>query len=217
MSRVLEKAAHARESEESEGTLSPVLSPKKVDISSSKDIPLTSIKEKNSTPSREKKIKTILPDNALNSMSGPLGLLDRADPLDTNKDIMDRLYRLSGHDTNALHDRSLTKQTTFDTSDELDFDSGVSTAGSVEGSGIRRNKSSGSLVDMMMSNKLQSGIRNPFGLSTLVNASSNSALNGAVSVSALKDSSSKSVEGLSVKSFEVNDTSKSVETGLDTV
>ena len=74
----------------------------------------------------------------LNSVSGPLGLLNRADLNEPNPTLRNRLMRMSSVDkTNGPLDSKHTL-TTSSLSDK-------------SMSGVRRNKSSGSLVDMMVS------------------------------------------------------------------
>lgn len=185
VSRVLEKAASSKQIEEEDVT--PVVS--------------------DSEPTEYR--KSILPEKELDSITGPLGLLNRADPIDTNDNIMNRLYRLSGHSTNAPQPRSEENKTIKITTSATEKSETT----------MKRNKSSGSLVDMMMNNKIQA---RPFGLSNLVSTSSaDNFVNDTNSVSNLKDNAtSRSVEGGSDSIVLDEDllkrTSKSMEAGLDT-
>jgi len=123
------------------------------------------------------------PDESdMNNVGGPLGLLNRANPTESNNEIMSRLLRLSGQGINNV-------QATKQDNDSL---------------GIRRNQSGGSLVDMMMLNKR--GTRGPMGVAHLVSPSSSisfdNTLNPLQSTNneGVKPSTSKSAEsGLDIK------------------
>ena len=95
----------------------------------------------------------------LNSVSGPLGLLNRADLNEPNPTLRNRLMRMSSTDKMNGLQPPLDSKHTLTTSSLSDKSM----------SGVRRNKSSGSLVDMMVSGKLHSGFR-PMGLTNLVNS-----------------------------------------------
>ena len=157
-----------------------------------------------SPPNLHRPAKTERVRTELNSVTGPLGLLSRADLNEPNPSLRDRLLRLSSVDTNAPDPLKLVNKPLSDIQQEDE------TPGS-KNLGMRRNKSSGSLVEMMMANKLNAGFR-PMGLANVVNSSS---LDG-------QTSSSSGLLGLvdATTTTTVNEskqTSKSVETGLDSV
>lgn len=146
----------------------------------------------------------------LDSVRGPLGILNRVDPSEPNTTIMNRLLRLSSIDTNAPPLKNLDNKLTSNTRAEGDKELG-----------IRRNKSSGSLVEAMMANKIQTGFR-PLGITGLVHntvggsvehTSSSTGLLGIIGNNNKQDSST--AEEVSNVTLQTKETSKSVETGLD--
>ena len=157
----------------------------------------------------------------LNSVSGPLGLLNRADLNEPNPTLRNRLMRMSSVDKpNGL-------QTPLDTKHTLTT-SGMSD----KPTGVRRNKSSGSLVDMMVSGKLHSGFR-PMGLANLVNStgSVDGGQNAPAGLMGLLDSTTSPANNTTANSSSTGTlantpssstsqtvkTSSSLETGLDNV
>lgn len=152
--------------------------------------------------------------NELNSVTGPLGLLNRADLNEPNPALKDRLLRFSSIDTNAP-----------DPSKMLDHKPLSSIAkSSATDLGMRRNRSSGSLVDTMVANKLNNTMR-PVGLANLVNTSTNDLHNSSTGLLGILNNNDNMKVGSSVdittKTETTNlpkkQTSKSVETGLDNV
>ncbi|XP_066925431.1 putative leucine-rich repeat-containing protein DDB_G0290503 isoform X1 [Clytia hemisphaerica] len=153
---------------------------------------------------------TSIVQTELNSVTGPLGLLSRADLNEPNPMLKNRLLRMSSIDRNApplptkLDNKPLSSLT--------------------ESTGIRRNKSSGSLVEMMSSNKLNAGFR-PVGLTNLMNSgsleggNSPSGLLGLVNTPTTTNTKFGSATdiGQETPPPQKPQTSKSVETGLDSV
>jgi len=153
-----------------------------------------------SPPNLPRPTKTELVRTELNSVTGPLGLLSRADLNEPNPLLRDRLLRLSSVDTTAPDPSKLANK-------PLDGIQQENKSNRSGGLAMRRNKSSGSLVEMMMTNKLNAGFR-PMGLANIVNTGS---MDG-------QSSSSVGLLGLvdTTTSQDIQ-TSKSVETGLDSV
>ena len=146
----------------------------------------------------------------LNSVSGPLGLLNRADLNEPNPTLRNRLMRMSSADKNGP----------VGASSELFLENGSKQQVNMSDklTGVRRNKNSGSLVDMMVTGKLSSGFR-PMGL---VNSSTGllGLVNNTTTTSTINTASSSSTGTLAdspPSSQVVKNTSRSVETGLDNV
>ena len=121
-------------------------------------------------------------DEDLNSVSGPLGLLNRANPSESNDEIMGRLLRFSGQ----AKDNTLKNENAHQT--------------------LRRNKSSGSLVDLVVNKR---GIGS---LTTKPHLISPLSQPGAISLNTT--SNSNEADNTS-NIFPPKQTSKSVESGLD--
>ena len=147
----------------------------------------------------------------LNSISGPLGLLSRVDPARPNENLLNRLLRYSSIDTNAPPLRTVENKHLASVASH-DNNEGENIA-------IRRNKSSGSLVEMMMANKLQGSLR-PLSVTGIVgNVSIEQLEQKTSSVGLLSVVDSTKIEH-TIEQLNVNvqkETSKSVETGLDDV
>ena len=148
----------------------------------------------------------------LNSVTGPLGLLNRADVNEPNPMLRNRLMRMSSVDK-------------ANESAEL----GLSGSTTNSNLGVRRNKSSGSLVDMMVSGKLNSGFR-PMGLANLMNTGiagtttttepNSAGLLGLVNNAAISSSTGRLATTTETPPSDVatkKASSRSVETGLDNV
>lgn len=120
-------------------------------------------------------------DEDLNSVSGPLGLLNRANPSESNDEIMSRLLRFSGQGK----DNTLKNENAHQT--------------------IRRNKSSGPLVDLVVNKR---------GVGSLTTSHLISPLSqpGAISLN-ITSNTNESDNASNI--FPPKQTSKSVESGLD--
>ena len=188
VSKVLEKAAHAKSVEEEEVSQSLML---------------------NGTYEKELKSKGQVEGRALDSVLGPLGLINRADPLEPDPGIMNRLLRFSVHERNVAEPKPLSKTEKESSTNDTDAIRVIAArSDNSAGVDLKRNKSSGSLVEMVMNTRTQITSK-PVSSEKLPDTPLYGGLfSGLTTSNTLSSNSDDSKQ---------RETSKSVETGLDSV